>query len=394
MPLNPHISYFISRHEPPLTKHSKRWQNPLPLSRNFLAKNDEIPVSHGEYFSAVRTYFENDGFEVIYRAISQHLQKNIKPEDMREIGICLEKHGEFYHPARIIAVAGHQQVCFVLNVAVSETGIQFIKEEYQYLKKLNDEFTHSFLPRVYGFGEVSTSRNHKIQMFLGEWFEGYNEFHISREPSDSKNKILIWDDADNPFFLSPQQSAELYQQAATILTYYYNIETFEQIFPWHHAAGDFVVRATDAMLDVKLITVRRYAPFLKNLTRIKNSTNDIELILQALLIFFLNLSIRMRLDRLDGVGDVVWADKLAVHSTLAGFIKGLGLKPPVQFFPDSVDRCFMYYLSNCTKDDLYDLSKTVISSYHPHAPELAVVKQNLNEQVEALEQAIGDMISR
>ena len=148
------------------------------------------------------------------------------------------------------------------------------------------------------------------------------------------------------------------------------------------------------MLDVKLITVRRYAPFLKNLTRIKNSTNDIELILQALLIFFLNLSIRMRLDRLDGVGDVVWADKLAVHSTLAGFIKGLGLKPPVQFFPDSVDRCFMYYLSNCTKDDLYDLSKTVISSYHPHAPELAVVKQNLNEQVEALEQAIGDMISR
>jgi hypothetical protein len=394
MPADPQISYFISHHESPLTKHSEGWHNPLPLSRNFLAKHDEITVSHGEYFSAVRTYFENGGSEAISRALSQRLQQNIRPEDLREIRIRLEKHGEFYHPARIIAVAGHHKVSFVLNVAVSETGIRFVKEEYQYLKKLNDKFTLSFLPRVYGFGEVRTSGNHKIQMFLGEWFEGYNEFHISREPSASKNKIVIWDDAGNRFFLSPQQSAKLYQQATTILTYYYNIETFEQIFPWHHAAGDFVVKVNTAGLDVKLITVRRYAPFLKNLTRIKNSTNDIELILQALLIFFLNLSIRMRLDRLDGVGDVVWADKLAVYSTLAGFIEGLGLKPPVQFFPDAVDRCFMYYLSTCTKEDLYDLSTTVIGSYHPHAPELPVAKKYLNEQVEGLYKAIGDMIGR
>jgi hypothetical protein len=394
MPVTPHISYFISHHESPLTKHSELWEQPLPLSRNFLVKHGKTSVSHGEYFSAVRSYIENGGSEVISKALSQRLQQNIKPKDIREIRICLEKHGEFYHPARIITVAGHQKVSFVLNVAVSETGIQFIKDEYQYLKKLNDEFTRSFLPRVYGFGEVKTSRNHKIRMFLGEWFEGYNEFHISREPSDSKNKILIWNGADNPSFLSRGQSAKLYQQAATILTYYYNLETFEQIFPWHHAAGDFVVRVNNAGLDVKLITVRRYAPFLKNMNHIKNSTNDIELILQALLIFFLNLSIRMRLDRLDGVGDVVWADKLAVHSTLAGFIKGLGLKPPVHFFPDSIERCFMYYLSTCTKEDLYDLSKAVISSYPPHTPELSVVKQYLNEQVESLNQAIGDMISR
>ena len=59
-----------------------------------------------------------------------------------------------------------------------------------------------------------------------------------------------------------------------------------------------------------------------------------------------------------------------------------------------IDRCFMYYLSTCTKEDLYDLGKAVVSSFHPHAPELPVVKQYLNEHVEALDQAIGDMVIR
>ena len=62
--------------------------------------------------------------------------------------------------------------------------------------------------------------------------------------------------------------------------------------------------------------------------------------LQALLIFFLNLSIRMRLDRYDGVGDIVWADGLVVQSTLDGFFEGLALKPSVASMPDSIDKCF------------------------------------------------------
>jgi hypothetical protein len=277
----------------------------------------------------------------------------------------------------------------VLNVAVSETGKQFIKEEYQSLKRLNAEYARSFLPRVYGFAEVMTSRNHKIMMFLGEWFEGYHEFHISEKSEDNVKKILIWDDSDSPLFLSPQQSAKLYRQATTILTYYYNIETFEHIFPWHHAAGDFVVRVNEAELDVKLVTVRRYAPFLKNLSGTVNSADDTELILQSLLMFFLNLSIRMRLDRLDGVGEIVWANKSTVKSMLEGFLKGLALKPPVRFLPDSVDRCFLYYLSTCTIEDLGDLIQSVVSSYHPQAHEIPVIRQHLSEHIETLERLIS-----
>ena len=267
-----------------------------------------------------------------------------------------------------------------------------IKKEYHCLTKLNDEFPLCFLPEVYGFGEVGSGANRKIRMFLGHWLEGYNEFHVSRDPSDKKNKILVWDDIHDRFYLSLEQSADLYRQAAGILTYYYNVESFEQISPWHHGAGDFVVKIDTADLDMKLISVRGYAPLFTNLTHLENGEKDVELILQALLIFFLNLSIRMRLDRYDGVGDIIWADQPAVQSTLAGFFDGLALKPSVASMPDSIERCFRYYLSVCTKENLYDLSKAVVKRFNRHAPEVRVVKQHLKEHVEELNRVIRQVL--
>ena len=229
-------------------------------------------------------------------------------------------------------------------------------------------------------------------MFLGHWFEDYSEFHVSRDPSDKKNKILVWDDRRSRFYLSPEQAADLYRQAARILTYYYNVESFEQIFPWHHGAGDFVVKIDNGDLDLKLITVRGHPPLLENLSDPNNGEKDVELMLQALLIFFLNLSVRMRLDRYDGVGDVVWADELVVQSTLDGFFDSLALKPLVAAMPDSIDKCFRYYLSVCTEEDLYELSKAGVKTFNRRAPEVRVVNQHLKEHVGELNRVIGQAL--
>jgi hypothetical protein len=226
-------------------------------------------------------------------------------------------------------------------------------------------------------------------MFLGHWFEGYKEFHIARDPSDNRDKILVWDDIRRRYYLSLKQSAELYRQAARILTYYYNVESFEQIFPWHHGAGDFVVKIGETDLDLKLISARGYAPLFKNPNQLKNGEKDTELILQALLIFFLNLSIRMRLDRYDGVGDIVWADGPVVQSTLDGVMDGLALKPSVASMPDSLDNCFRYYLSVCTKEDLYELSNAMVATFNQRATEIRVVNQHLKEHVEELSRVIS-----
>ena len=364
------------------------------MSRHFSGENAAISMRQGEYFQTLRTFLENDGCEIICRALTRRLQQNVKPQDIREICICLEKHGEFYHPARIDVLARDQKVSFVLNVAVSETGIETIKKEYYCLTKLNDEFSSCFLPEVYGFGEVASRGDRKIRMFLGHWFEGYNEFHISRDPSDKRKKILVWDDIRSRFYLSLEQSADLYRQAAKILTYYYNVESFEQIFSWHHGAGDFVVNIDNGDLDVKLVSARGYAPLFTNSTHLKNGEKDIELILQALLIFFLNLTVRMRLDRYDGVGDIVWAEGPAVQGTVAGFFDGLALKPSVASMPDSLDKCFRYYLSVCTEEELYELSNAAVKTFHRRAPEVRVIKQNLKAHVEALNRIIRQVCCR
>ena len=388
MPPKPRFSYYLYNTTTPVSHDHAVWWQLLPLSRNFSGKNDAISISHGEYFLAARKFIENNDFDIISQALSRRLQRKVQPADIHKIQIGLEKHGQFYHPARVEALVGHHKISFVLNVAVSGTGIRIIKEEYRNLKKLNDEFSLSFLPQVYGFGETTTAGNRKLPMFLGQWFEGYNEFHISRDPSDNTDKILVWDGPSRQYFLSRQQQAEIYRQAARILAYYYNVETFEQIFPWHHASGDFVVRIENAVPELKLISVRRYDSLFRDLNPQKNRAQDAELILQALLLFFLSLSIRMRLDRMDGVGEIIWADHRAVASTLEGFLEGLSLKPQIPLLPDAIDRCFRYYLSVCTKEDVYELSQAMVNEFNPMSPETPIVKQHLDEHVAVLSRSL------
>ena len=102
----------------------------------------------------------------------------------------------------------------------------------------------------------------------------------------------------------------------------------------------------------------------------------------------------MRLDRLDGVGDVIWADNIAVQSTLAGFLEGLALKPRIPLLPGTIAKCFSYYLSVCTKEELHDLSKAVINTFHQQAPEIPVIKQHLTEHVEVLSQALDGILNK
>ena len=391
MSYTPLFSYFLSPDEIPVSPNSAIWRQPLPLSRQFSGQNATETLCLGEYFSAIRTFLENDSGKIISRALARRLQQKVTVQDIQEIRIHLEKHGEFYHPACIEVHSQPHRISFALNVAVSDTGISTIKKEYDNLSRLNNEFSPCFLPEVYGFGEVKSPGGSKLRMFLGHWFDGYHEFHISRDPSDDKNKILVWDNSRLPHYLSLVQSADLYRQAARILTHYYKVESFEQISSWHHGAGDFVVKIDQTGLDVKLISVRGYASLFDNLADPANKEMDPELILQTLLIFFLNLSVRMRLDRYDGVGEIVWADGIVVQSTLDGFFEGLAHKPTIACLPDSIETCFRYYLSVYTREDLYELGKVVMKTFHRRAPELRIIKQQLKDHTAELNRLVSQI---
>jgi hypothetical protein len=353
---------------------------------------DGESVNHAAYFRAAQRFFEADSFEVITRAVSRRLNRDVAATDIEEIRICLQKHGEFYHPARIEIVAYQKQLSFVLNVAVSETGRRFIEAEFHLLNRLNSEQPHPYLPQAYGFGRtVSNGKN--FAMFLGQWFDGYHEFHISIDPSDKTTKIMVWDDARGRFFLSAEQTKILYARVSKILTDYYNLASFEQIFSWHHAAGDFIVKVENEKLELRLVTVRRYAAIFENQHKTQSASGDPQRILQALLIFFLNLSIHLRLDRLDGIGEMVWSDSIAVEPTLIGFLEALSLKPDVSSLPDSPLACFIAYLASCTEGDLIDLTAAIVSRFNPQMPGLVVVKNNLRQHVETLHACIQEILT-
>jgi len=390
MPNKPQFNYFLSNTKNQVQKDSKIWKSSIPVSLKQTRKTSGFCFSHGDYFKAARTFLSANGCKIIISALSQATNQTINLSDIKCVNIFQEKHGEFYHPARIETIVGEKKFWFVLNVAVSETGRSCMKREYKVLQRLSSKFKNSYIPYVYGKDEICLDNNLNVGMFLGQWFEGYHEFHLSQEHADSSKKILAWDPACGGFFLSKSQTRKLYRQAAMILTLYYDIETFDQIFPWHHAAGDFVIRIEENEIDLKLITVRQYAPIFDNHDRIEGKDRNLKFIIEGMLVFFLNLSIRMRLDRLDGVGDIVWSDDCAVEETVIGFYQALALKPHVPFIPAPQADFFFDYLSALPESQLYDLSLSIADAYNPLAPEVPVVKDQLKSHVDLLYHSINN----
>ena len=385
----PHFSFFIPASKKPVTENSPIWQAPIPLRLDALLKNDGESVRHADYFQAARSFLESDSYKIIMRAIIQQLGRDVSPQDVEEIKIILAKHGQFYHPARVETMLFQKRLSFVLNVAISKAGRRLIEKEYHILKRLNTTQRHHYLPQVYGFGRICGPEERSFDMFLGEWFEGYHEFHISIDPADQKPKILVWDDDRGRFFLTHGQMQNLYAEAAKILTCYYSLESFEQISAWHHAAGDFVVKIENDRLQLKLVSVRQYAVMFENANQAQTEEKEARLILQALLVFFLNLSLHMRLDRFDGTGKMAWLDESAVEATVIGFLEALSTKSDIAALPDSVLTCFGAYLLSCTQADLLDLLQTLVNRLNPKMPELPLIRQNLREHVETLYHILG-----
>jgi hypothetical protein len=69
------------------------------------------------------------------------------------------------------------------------------------------------------------------------------------------------------------------------------------------------------------------------------------------------------------------------------------LKPQIPSLPDTIDRCFAYFLSLASGDDIGDICRSVVQAMDPRDPEADFIKQNLDEHITSLSRSIKQFFS-
>ena len=375
----PVITYHLPDLKQPIDPDDTIWSSFVPAGREHFTdhhpKKADPGIRYGDYFKGIHDVIKQNGFQAIIEAGASQVNHPITVGDLREIRICLEKHGEYYHPARLEIFTNQDHFMLVANVAFSNSGQAILKYDYMNMIRLNQEYPYSFLPEVYRIGKSDQGKSPQpLYICLGQWLEGYCEFHLTRCPDKTADCLIVWDTQRGNHHLSSDQRQKVYRQAAMILTAYYNLETTEHISAWHHAAGDFVVAedGPDGEIDLKLITVRKYAPLIPDIPE------EAAAAFQALVLFLLNMTIRMRIDRLDGVGEMVWADDRALAGTVTGFFKGLNLQVDHGIIPEDVPAYFRGYLRNLSAEDALDLLVSMTARMSSDSPERSLIEAHIH----------------
>jgi hypothetical protein len=388
MSANIPFKFGLSPSLPAVTADGDLWSTPLPLEMSaFLgppAQSDRTPApTCGEYFQAARDFLLQDDMTLLRRAADQALARSVAVRDVEGVGVYLVKHGALYHPARIeVSVAGHT-VALVLNVAISARGRQALPVEFEAVSRLTHELSRPCWPQLYGHGHGKSADGRSWPMLLGAWLEGFYEFHLAESAAPGELTVVVWDTDRGHWNLSPHQQDLLIGKAAEILTYAYHPLTFEAILHWHHAAGDFVVRQHADGIDVRLITVRDYAPL------VITDTADVEAVLDAIVAFVVGMSLRLRLDRLDGVGRLACYPRSVVSAIWTGFREGLRAAAAERGLPhDFADAVVQFFKLQGVRR-LTPIAQSIIERYPADSETRRLLQKICGRHLEALWAAVS-----
>ncbi len=358
----------------------------IPFKINLSETHPSLTL--GDYFGAIRAFLLDKKQSAL--AVSIHDTRgdmDFSSEDIRKMVIRSEKHGALYHIAsvEVFALNGNDPVKFAISTAISEQGRECLEREYALLKSLDRPCESGWLPRPYCIGEVVCKKGEILSMCVSEWFEDFHEWHHRLDDDGESQKICIWDMKRGYRYAIEQEAFGIFRKASMILTHYYNINDGSQIFPWHHAAGDFVVSCRNGKTDVRLTAVRGYDSV------IAPGKNGISGRIIALVYFLLNMTVKMRIDKLDGTGETVWADDFVLDATLQGFLDALlAIKANEGYPPDMVKNLFSL-LRSFDLDEIRTLLCSMLELYPEEDPnDLLIIEANLDRHVRQLHRILQE----
>ena len=379
------FQFFVGGDQTPVGPDHDLWTRALPDP-----SGKASPVSIGDYLDAARRFLSGQdnaalraGLDGVYSRTAQSgggkafkVVSGASPDLSQtpcRVDVSLVKHGAFYHPLKVdVWIDNDRSVAFVLNGAVCEPGLSIIQKEFSLLADLNAAAgSSSCLPRVFCVGDIDTGSG-PMGFFLGQWLEGFQEFHLTER--DEGMQVVLWGDQGTESLIPLKDAAVIYREAARILSLHYHLETFKQIWPWHHAAGDFVVRLkSDGGFDVRLITVRGY----ENMTDFEDSGQDLgEMLLPGLLMFFLNMSFRLRLDRFDGTGKPALLGEEFLGEIVSGFLQGL-IENRSHDNARQLAEVFVSFLMGFSPAQLVAVVASLLEDMPPNAGDVELVAANI-----------------
>ncbi len=353
---------------------SAKLQKTVPMARDEFCSQEGPSISYVKYMEAIKAFILENLSE-LHLLISEKVGDKQK---IKSIDLVAEKRGADYFPASVRVRTGNNQIWFAANVALTERGLIRIRQDYDLLKFLGSKDEKNFLPEVFFINtplDLSSSiTGSPNQIFLAEWFRGYHEFHVTNLLRSDQSVFSLWD-IDDGYRVFPESIAiQLIEQVSYLMTYFFDLETFQEIYPWHHAAGDFIAKL-DPCPDVKLITVRQYE------SRVSFHEDSNENLNEALLIFFANLTIRARIDRIDGTGELSWLREKFVEPIFIGFLKAIMAKDLEKHRNYDFLEKFIKTLEGLTMEDWARLFVQTMESYDQRAPDFRIIKDNLVDHV-------------
>jgi hypothetical protein len=382
----PVFSFALSPEGPALTPKSDLWGASVPGSRHDVGRSQAAgapdgSMTYGDYFTAARHFLSRDRCAHLCDAAGKMTGRPVTPEDLRRVSVYLVKYGAFYHPAYVTAEVGESRFSFVLNVGVSSKGRRMIAREHQCLTHLHDRFGPSYWPRAFGFGAGLDADGRPIPMFLGQWLEGYHEFHLSGVSPECRH-VVVWDTARGHLRLSHDQVLSCLRRAASVLTHAYNPLTFDAIRRWHPAAGDFVVALKEDDISVRMVAVRDYAPM------IANREPDVAAMLEGLLLFLMEISLKLRLDRLDGIGRVVCHGRRVVPAICDGFFQGVSAIAPAYGLPGDFDTTVREFIALHDAEQLRSVAVSILRNTSAAAGEQELLQRKMEGHLSAFLRAV------
>lgn len=376
MPMN--IRYLIATPEGDTALTASHLAAPYLLGPD--AKHPFLTL--GDFFNGLKEYLLQQQGQRLLTLLSRCGQQQLELTDLHELLIRSEKHGALYHIASIEIVVASGPRKFAVVTALTQAGKSCLASEFSALKRLSRPGQAAFLPEPY-FHDLALLSGQQgselLALMLTEWLEGFHEWHLTGNENEAEKQITVWDYTRGHRFGTAAESREIFRQAAMILTLYYEPQTGEQIYPWHHAAGDFIIRTENEKIEVRLTTVRRYG-FLQSFGAGSEVAPT-----AALISFFLHLLLRIRLDKWEGTGETIWAGDFVLRATISGFFEGIrrlaaaGRNLPLaptelllllrSFNPEEICSLYQPLLEIYSQEDENDF-QTICRHLHEHAGQM------------------------